>query len=111
MEIRDGSQLDIALTGLHTLWDAIRPDEPNPFSNNSNQFDAPAVSIHAYDWSDDNDQPFNLRWKDVRINWYKYCGRGMSTNRQVGKNEIKEFVSDCLAAILDTSIKSRDWKP
>ena len=75
----------------------------NPFENTGNRFDCPTFSAHAYSWGDD-EQPWNFKWRDVLISWYKWAGRGMSANIELTPNMAAEMLDDCLAAIqaLDT---------
>jgi hypothetical protein len=91
--------LDSALSSLADAWHVVRPSEENPFTNSGAQFDGELVRVHAYSWSDD-EQPWNLLWRDVRISWYKHCGRGATVNRRVTDKEAKELFVDCMRDML-----------
>jgi len=71
----------------------------NPFSNTGASFTViPKMLVHAYSWNDE-EQPFNFKWRDLEISWYKYLGRGMSMNRQTTPQEIAEMIDDCFEAM------------
>lgn len=42
----------------------------------------PNLEVHAYFWGEDEEREKlpNFKFRDVEIRWYKYPGRGMSTN-------------------------------
>lgn len=86
-----------ALTALQSVWEACR-DEDNPFCNTGAQYDGRNFQVHAYSWSDD-DQPFNFAWRDVRVSWYKYLGRGTTVNRKMEREEIRAMLRECLSEI------------
>lgn len=67
-----------------------------PFSNTGAEFVCPAFEVHAYSWGDD-DQPFNFKWGDVEISWYKYLGRGMSANQEINPDRASQMLNECLA--------------
>ena len=69
-----------------------------PMCNSGERYDCDAFSAHAYDW-DDEEQPWNFKWRDVRISWYKWCGRGMSANMPLTPDMAAEMLTECLAAI------------
>lgn len=87
-----------ALTALSEAWSVLRADD-NPFCNTGARYDGTAFKAHAYDWSDD-EQPFNFAWRDLRINWYKYLGRGMSASRDVTDTEAAEMLRECMGELL-----------
>lgn len=72
--------------------------DANPMSNSGHRFDCDKFSAHAYSWDDEEDQPWNFKWRDVRISWYKYCGRGMSANMDLTPDMASEMLIECLAA-------------
>jgi hypothetical protein len=71
---------------------------PSPFSNTGNDFKCDVFEVDAYSWSD-NEQPFNFKWKDVIVKWYKWLGRGTSVNQKLSNDKISEMLEDCLSAI------------
>jgi len=88
-----------ALDALQSAWHATRGNE-NPFSNTGARFDGEKFKAHAYSWNDDEDQEFNFAWRDVRVSWYKYLGRGMTINRDVTDEEVAEMLRECIEELL-----------
>lgn len=64
------------------MWNVNQEEYASPFSNSGNRFECDTFKVHAYDWGSD-DQPWNFAWRDLRVSWYKYMGRGMSANMEV----------------------------
>lgn len=97
--------LEGALQYIKGMW----PDNPSPFENSGERFDNERFSVHAYSWGDE-DQPWNFKWRDLEVSWYKYLGRGMRCNRVPEPQEVKEMVNEVLTVILPpqptTSINS-----
>jgi hypothetical protein len=87
-----------ALDALKGAWYATRGNE-NPFSNTGAQYDGENFKAHAYSWNDD-EQEFNFAWRDVRVSWYKYLGRGMTINRDMSDAEVLEMLRECMAELL-----------
>lgn len=82
------------------FWNISQKEYDSPFYNTGNQFDCATFSAHAYSWGDD-DQPWNFKWQDVEISWYKHCGRGLSVNQDIKPDRISEMLDDCLRAVRD----------
>lgn len=74
----------------------------NPFTNSGNVkgFNNGTFEVHAYDWSDE-DQPYNFKYKDIEIRWYKYCGRGMYLNKELTIVEAIHMFNDCIESLSD----------
>jgi len=70
----------------------------SPFDNTANSFQCPTFQVQAYAWGDP-DQPFNFKWKDVEIGWYKYAGRGMTSSVEIKPDLASQMLDDCLAAL------------
>ena len=83
---------------LSEAWEESRPTEGNPFSNSGNRFDGNEFSAHAYSWADD-EQEFNFKYRDLRVSWYKYLGRGTSCNMKPGPEFLAEMLGACLTEI------------
>lgn len=79
------------------MWNINQQEYDSPFGNTGNQFKCDTFEVHAYSWGDD-EQPFNFKWRDVEISWYKYLGRGMSANQDIHPARASEMLDDCLAA-------------
>ena len=71
----------------------------DPFGNTGEHFKCPIFEVCAYSWSDE-EQPFNFAYKDIRISWYKWLGRGTTVNRGVDREETIRLLRDCLQEII-----------
>jgi len=69
------------------MWNINQKEIPSPFENTATTWKCDTFEIEAYSWNEDYDQPYNFKYKDIEISWYKYFGRGMSVNKQVKYNE------------------------
>ena len=78
------------------LWNITQKEVQSPFANTGQKFKCEAFEVEAYSWDEEYNQPFNFKWRDVEISWYKYLGRGMSAN--------KELTADLAAEMLEESI-------
>lgn len=80
-------------------------ESENPFRNTGNTigFHTETFEVRAYDWGWDNDesgaQPYNFKWRDLEIYWYKYCGRGLYTNRATTHDELALMLDECLESL------------
>lgn len=90
------------LDSLQSAWYSVRGDE-NPFSNTGARFDGVKFKAHAYSWNDDEEQEFNFAWRDVRVSWYKYLGRGTTINRDMTDDEVIEMLRECMAELIYTA--------
>lgn len=88
-----------ALRALQCAFDVVR-DDVNPFGNNGTRFDGEKFMAHSYSWNDDEEQEFNFAWRDVRVSWYKYLGRGTTINRDMSDTEVSEMLRECMAELL-----------
>lgn len=90
------------------MWNIHQEEYVSPFSNSGNSFKCDTYSVRAYDWgwdfnipddgSDYPPQPYNFKWRDLEVYWYKYMGRCVETNREVTPDEISEMLDECLKA-------------
>jgi len=79
-------------------WNVNQKDMDNPFQNSGGDFKNDTFHVQAYSWGDDV-QPYNFKWQDVEISWYKYLGRGMSANMEITPQKTDEMLKSCLASI------------
>lgn len=89
---------------VRVLWN-LHQEEIDPFGNTGQKHKNAVFEVEAYDWGEDI-QPYNFKWRDLEISWYKYLGRGMSMNRETSPDEMAEMIEECLAAMRkqDTAI-------
>lgn len=80
------------------MWNRDQQEYENPFSNTGNRFECDTFKVHAYDWGSD-DQPWNFAWRDLRVSWYKWMGRGMSANMEVTPDLASQCLTECLEAV------------
>lgn len=85
-------------------WNVHQKECPSPFGNTGADLKTDAFEVQAYSWGDD-EQPYNFAWRDLRISWYKYLGRGMSANMEISPDLAAECLTECLASVrnLDTA--------
>ena len=94
-----------ALYAIHeelcrVMWNIDQEEYDSPFMNTANRFDCDIFSVEAYSWNEDYVQPWNFKWNDIEVSWYKYLGRGMSVNRILTNDEISIMLDSCLEALL-----------
>lgn len=79
-------------------WNVDQKEPPDPFGNSGEDFKTDVFHVQAYSWGDD-EQPYNFKWRNIEISWYKYMGRGMSANMEITSYMADEMLKDCLASI------------
>jgi hypothetical protein len=87
------------------LWNRLQVGTDSPFGNTGAKFDTKGLSIHAYSWGDD-DQPWNLKYGNLEVSWYKYFGRGMSVNRNLSNDEVSNLLDEILTVIRDCDTRA-----
>ena len=81
------------------MWNIHQKTYYSPFGNTGADFECPTFQVDAYSWTDGDNQPWNFKWKDVEISWYKYLGRDTSVNQDMSNDRIAEMLNECLDAI------------
>lgn len=71
----------------------------NPFSNTGAKFKNGVFEVEAYSWGDD-EQPYNFKYKDIEISWYKHCLRDVTINKIVTEEEIDKMMIDCIRSLI-----------
>lgn len=69
------------------------------FRNIGEHFKNDTFEVCSYDWNTDVPQPYNFRYKDINVSWYKYLGRGMSINREVSIEETWSMLKECMESL------------
>ena len=82
-------------------WNVNQKDIDDPFGNTGNSYKNPTFEVYAYSWDDEKEQPFNFKWKDVKISWYKHARRGLSVNMELSNDRIEEMLEDCLKSLFE----------
>ena len=80
------------------MWNINQEEYESPFENTGNVFVGENFEVHAYNWNDVG-QPFNFKYKNIEISWYKYLGRGTTINGFYEPREIIEMYNVCLNEI------------
>lgn len=80
------------------MWNINQEEYESPFENTGNDFVGENFEVHAYNWNDVG-QPFNFKYKNIEISWYKYLGRGTTINGFYEPREIIEMYNVCLNEI------------
>jgi hypothetical protein len=97
--LRDlADEVERVMSNCHELDDCCGI---GPFGNSGAHFVTDVFEVHAYDWGaadTEEGQPFNFKWGDFELSWYKWFGRGMSMNREMGTAEAARMLDECLAA-------------
>jgi hypothetical protein len=83
------------------MWNMHQEDYNSPFDNTGNVegFKNDVFEVHAYDWNEEHKQPFNFKWKDVEISWYKYCARGISANQEIKSDKLDQMLNECIDSL------------
>ena len=71
----------------------------SPFGNTGNKFKNDVFEVEAYSWNDDVEQPYNFKWKDYEVSWYKYLGRGCTINKEMTPDTGAKMLDECLKSI------------
>jgi hypothetical protein len=90
------------------MWNINQETYDSPFGNSGNSFDCEVFNVAAYDWNDDVIQEFNFKWRNLKISWYKYLGRGMSMNRECSPEEAALMLNECITFIQKMDAKHLD---
>lgn len=82
-------------------WNIHQKEIENPFYNSGPAYNlkTDVFEVWAYSWTTD-DQPFNFAWRDLRVSWYKWCGRGASSNVEITPALAAQCLDECLASLL-----------
>ena len=81
------------------MWNINQQEYDSPFSNSGNKYKNSVFEVEAYDWNEDSDQQYNFKWNDYEVRWYKYCGRGMESNREISPQECAQLLDECLKSL------------
>lgn len=90
----------------HAVWiftNNTKGEGVDPTENNGSEFVNHTFEMRAFDWSDPEVYEPNFKWRDFEVEWYKYLGRGVETNRNITPDEINEMLIECLASLKEKS--------
>ena len=80
-------------------WNETQQEMDSPFGNTGSSFKNDVFEVEAYNWDDDVCQPYNFKWKDVEISWYKYLGRDTTINKKITTEEAKKMFDECIKSL------------
>ena len=81
------------------MWNKYQKEYDSPFDNTGNSYKNDTFEVEAYSWDDDYEQPYNFKYKDIEISWYKYLGRDMTINKKVTPDEAIKMFDDCINSL------------
>lgn len=92
------------LEGLSAVMCALyetkyKQEMDSPFSNTAAKFENETFRVEAYSWDDEYEQPYNFKWKDVEISWYKYLGRDTTINQEISPQKALKMFKECLESL------------
>lgn len=95
--------MDAALTFIRyrlgtVMWNENQREMDDPFGNSGASYKNETFEVCAYSWGDE-EQPFNFKWGALEISWYKYLGRGMSSNMDISPDLASKCLQDCLKSL------------
>lgn len=99
--------MDAALEAIdaelcRAMWNIHQKEYVSPFRNTGASFkEIEAFQVEAYSWDEDYAQPWNFKCGDIEVSWYKYLGRGMSSNTELTPQIAAEVLEKCVKAICD----------
>lgn len=103
---QDASELLIAALSAideeldRIMWNIHQEIYDSPFSNTAQSFkELEEFQVEAYSWNEEYQQPWNFKWQDIEVSWYKHMKRGTSVNREVTPDETAKMLEACLAAL------------
>jgi hypothetical protein len=104
-EYEASEELVTALECLANCYGILYPEDSNPFRNSGGKYKNDVFEVEAYSWDADYEQPYNFKWKNIEVSWYKGLGRGTTVNRVVSATDIEEMLRLCLISLL----KANTW--
>ena len=90
---------DIARKLDVVMWNSKQKEYDSPFGNTGNDFVCDTFEVHAYNWNEDINQPYNFKCGDIEISWYKYLGRGCTMNNKWSQSTMIEMYNKCMKAL------------
>lgn len=79
-----------------SYWNKHQEEFESPIGNTGAKYKGGVFKLRAYDWSEPDVYEPNFEWRDVKVWWYKYLGRGTYANMDLTPDLINEMLNDCL---------------
>lgn len=80
-------------------WNKYQIQMSSPFRNTGADFKNDVFQVEAYSWDDDYAQPYNFKYQDIEISWYKYLGRGTTINKEITSEEAIKMFDNCTKSL------------
>ncbi len=87
------------------MWNKHQKDYDSPFGNTGNEFKCNVFEVEAYSWNDEVKQKYNFKWKNYEVSWYKYLGRGTSSNMWFRPIMVSDMLDECIEELQKYDIK------
>lgn len=109
--------LEAVLFYIKMEYERIKNNQKNdyvsPFENSGidEDFICSTFEVKTFDWNFDyvnktlEETPYNFRWRDFKVYWYKHLGRGMEWNREINNDELAQMLDECMEALKKIDIK------
>ena len=81
------------------FWNQYQLDLPSPFDNSGNTYEGKTFTVSSHDWSSEYKRPYNFKYKNIEISWYKYLGRDTTINGDYSPEEIIEMYDNIINEI------------
>jgi hypothetical protein len=106
--------INAALQNIRTkleivYWNKYQKEMPNPFDNTGTEYSNDTFTVRAYYWGDD-DERYNMpnfEYKDLKVYWYKYLGRGMRAvaDEKLTADYIETMIKECIKSIYEGEMR------
>ena len=90
---------DLSRTLSRIKYNMQQTEYDSPFDNTGNVYYNDTFEVQSYNWDDDVSQPYNFKWKDVEISWYKYLGRDTTINAVYDATYLIQMYNDCIKSL------------
>lgn len=71
---------DIGVEISRVYWNANQKEWDSAFMNTGGEYIGDCFEVHAYNWNDDVERPFNFRCDEIQVSWYKHLFRDTTIN-------------------------------
>lgn len=86
-------------------WNENQEELESPFQNTGNKYIGSNFTVRAFDWSEPDEYLPNFEYKDIKIWWYKYIGRGMYANKEVTPDMVNDMINDILSGLTQEEVE------
>lgn len=80
-------------------WNQYQLELPSPFDNTGTTHQGKIFEVLSHNWSSDIKRPYNFKYKNIEISWYKYLGRDTTINGDYSPEEIITMYNEIIKEI------------